>query len=305
MAVINTSTHPKLLWPGLYEIFHDGMTKEWPELYTKIYDVHSSQQKYEEIQGVTSFGLAPEKTEGAPLIYDVEQQGYNKRFIHAAYSLGTQVTKEELMDNLYAKVGGSRVKMLAKSMRETVETVSWNVLNRATDNNYTGWDGKELLATNHPYVNGGTYANEPNTATDLSETAVEDLIILMMQAENDRGLKEKLMPRCLIVHPNESFNAHRILKSALQNDTANNATNALRDGKWFPEGICVSPYLDDSDQWFIKTDAMHGGYFFWRQRPEMDKDNDFQTKNALFSGYMRFSVNFVNPKWMYGSPGAN
>lgn len=304
MAVINTATHPKLLWPGLYKVFHDGMTKEWPELYSKIFDIHTSSQHYEEIQGVTSFGLAPEKTQGSGLIYDVEQQGYNKRFTHVTYALGTQVTKEENADNLYTKVGGARVKMLAKSMKETVETVAFNHLNRADDSGYTGWDGKELLATDHPYVNGGTWQNEPTSATDLSETAVEDLIILMMQAENDRGLKEYLKPRCLVVHPNEWFNATRILKSAQQNDTDFNAINALKDGNWFPEGIVVSPYLTDSDQWFIKTDAMHGMYFFWRQRPEMERDVDFQTKNLLFSGDMRFSSGWVNPKAVYGSPGA-
>ena len=301
---INTATHPKLLWPGLYEIFHDGTTAEWPELYSKVWDVHTSKQHFEEIQGVVSFGLAPTKTQGAPLIYDKEQQGYNKRLTHVAYALGAQVTKEENDDNLYSKVGGARVKMLARSMRETVETVVFNHLNRATDSTYAGWDGKELLATDHPYVTGGTWQNEPTTATDLSETALEDIIILMMQAQNDRGLKEKLKPKCLIVHPNEAFNAHRILNSNLQNDTANNATNALKDGNWFPDGVVVSPYLTDTDQWFVKSDAMQGTYFFWRQRPEMEKDVDFQTKNLLMSGYMRFSSGWANPKCFYGSPGS-
>lgn len=304
MAVISTQTHPKLLWPGLYQTFHDGMTKEWPELYTKAFDIHSSTQHYEEIQGVTSFGMAPQKTQGAALIYDKEEQGYNKRFTHITYAIGTQVTKEENADNLYTKVGGSRVRMLSKSMRETVEVTSWNHFNRATDANYTGWDSKALLATDHPYVNGGTWQNEPTTGTDLSELAVEDLIILMMQAENDRGIKEMLKPRCLFVHPNNWFNAQRILTSVKQNDTDLNATNVLKDGNWFPDGAVVVPYMDNSDDWFIKTDAEQGLYFFWRQRPEMEKDVDFQTKNLLFSGDMRFSSGWVNPKAVYGSPGA-
>lgn len=301
---INTATHPKLLWPGQYEIFYDGMTKEWDQLYTKVFDVHTSRQHFEEITGVTAFGLAPEKSQGAQLVYDVEAQGYTKRFTHLTYALGTQVTEEELEDNLYMARGGPRVKMLAKSMRETVEVVDWAHLDNADDSNYTGWDGKELLATDHPFVNGGTYANEPTSATDLSETAIEDLIILMMQATNDRGLKEKLMPKCLIVHPNESFNAYRILNSAQQNDTDLNAVNALKAGKWFPDGIVVSPYLSDTDQWFIKTDAEKGFYHFWRVRPDMRKGNDFNTTNALFAGRMRFSSGWVNPKVVYGSPGA-
>ena len=38
------------------------------------------------------------------------------------------------------------------------------VLNNAFDSTVTGGDGKELCATDHPLINGGTFANEPSTA---------------------------------------------------------------------------------------------------------------------------------------------
>lgn len=304
MAVVTTATHPKLLWPGLHSLWEDWMYKAWPELYSKVLDVKTSEQAFEEVQGITSLGMMPVKGQGAPLIYEAERQGFNKRFTHVAYALGTQVTKEEIQDNLYMKKGEDRVKMLGRSGQETVETVSFNIFNRATDSNYAGADGKELLATDHPNVSGGTWQNEPTTGTDLSETALEDMIILMMQAENDVGLKAMIRPNLLLVHPNEYFNAKRILGSDRQNDTANNATNVLKDGNWFPGGCVVSPYLTNSDDWFIKTDVEKGGWFFWRQRPELERDNDFSTKDQLMSLYMRLSVGWIDPRFVYGSPGA-
>ena len=301
---INTQTHPKLLWPGLYDIWHDGMYKQWPELYSKVFDLKSSEKHYEEIQGVTSFGLAPQKTQGAALVYDTENQGYNKRFTHVAYALGTQVTKEENDDNLYSEVGGSRVKMLGRSMQETVETVAFNHFNRAENSSYPGADGKELLATDHPNVNGGTWQNELTTAADLSETSLEDICILMSKATNDRGLKANIKPKTLLVAPDEMFNAKRIISSDLQNDTALNAKNILKSDGYFSGGPVVSPYLTDSDAWFVITDVENGMTFFWRTRPMMDKDVDFATKNLLFSSYMRFSSGWTDPRGVYGSMGA-
>jgi hypothetical protein len=47
------------------------------------------------------------------------------------------------------------------------------------------------------------------------------------------------------------FNAKRILKSDQQNDTANNAINALKGMLDYT----VNHYLTDTDAWFIRTDA--------------------------------------------------
>ena len=49
------------------------------------------------------------------------------------------------------------------------------------------------------------------------------------------------------------FDANRIVKSTGQNDTANNAINALRATGMFPGGIKVNHYLTD-------TDADMGGF---------------------------------------------
>src|SRR5690606_1179237 len=121
-----------------------------------------------------------------------------------------------------------------------------NIFNRAFDSNYTGGDGKELLATDHP-SQAGTWSNELSVAADLSEASLEDLMIQIAMATNSRGLRIALTGQQLIVPPQESFNAERITKSTLQNDTANNAINAIRSKGLLPKGVMTYHYLTDPD----------------------------------------------------------
>ena len=125
----------------------------------------------------------------------------------------------------------------------------------------------------------------------------------MMKAVDDRGLKIQVQPRALCVHPNEYFNAHRIVGSSLQNDTANNAVNVVKSQGIFSDGIQVNHYFDDSDQWFIRSN-IPGLFHIWRTRPEFANDDDFATKNDLYSGYMRFSSGWYDWRAIWGSEGA-
>lgn len=298
MAVITTGNHPKALWPGIYAWFGAQYQQHEAE-YPMLFDVRSSAKNFEEAVEQTSFGLAPVKPEGQGTQYDQHQQGYTKRYIHVAYSLGYIVTREELADNLYTEVSMSRAQSLAFSMAQTRENVGAQVYNRAFNSSYTGGDGKELLATDHPSL-AGTWSNELSTAAALSEAALEDSCIQIMQATNSRGLKISLRPTRLIVAPANAFEAERILKSTLQNDSANNAINALRSRSAVPE-YAVNHYLTNSNYWFMRTNAPNGLTWIDREAVSFQKDTDFDTDNAKAKAYMRFSCGWTDPRGLYGS----
>lgn len=297
-GVITTGNHPKALWPGMHAFF-GASYGEHPEEYREIFDVEKSSKNYEEDTLVTGFGLAPVKTEGGSVAYDSETQGYTKRYRHTVYGLGYIVTEEELEDNLYETVSRKRIKRLAFSMRQTKEIVSANVLNRAFTASYPGGDGKELLATDHPSL-GGVWQNELSTAADLSEASLEDMVILIGQAKNDRGLNIALRPTKLIIPVNLQFEAKRILKSEQQSGTANNDINALK-GMF---DYSVNHYLTDTDAWFLKTNCPNGLTMFDRRALEFKQDSDFDSANAKAKATMRFSVGWTDPRGMYGTPGA-
>lgn len=302
MAVIVTGNHPAALWPGVSAWFGASYS-EHPTEYTEIFSVMSSEKNYEEDVMVTGFGLAPVKTEGSAYSYDSESQGFTKRYKHVAYGLGYIVTREELADNLYEKVSKQRSKRLAFSMRQTRETIGANVLNRAFNLSYVGGDGKELLATDHPSL-AGNWANELSVAADLSEASLEDMLILISNAKNDRGLKIALRGMKLIVPTAEQFEACRILESTLRVGTANNDVNAIRKKGLLPDGYVINHYLTDTDAWFVKTDAPNGMTWFDREAVEFVQDSDTDTDNAKAKSYMRFSVGHTDPRAMYGSQGS-
>lgn len=303
-GVIMTSNHPKALWPGVKgfwgRTYNDHVTE-----YTDLFDVETSEQAYEEFVQITGFGLAPVKPQGKAAEYDSETQGPTTRFVHLAYALGYIVTHEELKDNLYMEVSKTRATSNARAFRQTKERVCANIYNRAFNASYTGADGVALCATNHPNTSGGTFSNKLLVDADLSEAALEDMLIQIMQATDDRGLLINLMPKSLHIAAANWFNANRILKSVLQPGTGNNDINVLNATNAIPGGVKLNHYLTSPQAWFVRTNVESGKgmLFLEREGISFDQDNDFDTKNAKALGYERYSVGFIDPRAVYGSNG--
>ena len=306
MAVMTSGSFAKALYPGVSAWYGRAYDEHKVE-YTDLLDVNTSRRAYEEDVGMTGFGLAPVKTEGNQIAYDEERQAFITRYTHTVYGLGFIITREMVEDDLYNIVGKRRSKGLAFSLRQTKETVAANVYNRAFNSSYTGGDGKELLATDHPNFSGGTWANEPTTAVDLSEAALEQACIDIMKYENDRGLKISAMPQTLIVPVDLVFEAERILKTPSRVGTADNDINALYAMGKFPGGIKVNHYLTDTNAWFLRVNAgnTEGLKMYQRRKMEFAIDNDFETENAKFKATERYSVGWTDPRALYGSPGSS
>ncbi len=299
---INTGNFGKALWPGI-NAWYGKAYNEHSEQYSKLFEKNTSRKRFEEEVGISSFGLAHELAEGAGVSYDSEQQGFITRYNHVTYALGFIITKEMMEDDLYDVVGERRSKALAFSMRQTKETIAANVYNRAFNSSYTGGDGKEMCATDHPNVAGGTWANELATAADLSEAALEQAVIDIGDFTNDRGLKIAVQPKSLIIPVELQFEADRILKSDGRVATADNDMNVLKTKGVVPE-IVVNNYLTDADAWFLRTNSPEGLKYFERRADSFDMDNDFDTDNAKFKATARYSFGWTDPRGIYGSPGA-
>lgn len=299
---INTGNIAKLLMPGLNQIWGDGYT-DYPMQYVDLFDVSDSEKNYEEDQLLPGFGLAPIKTEGSPVTYDTLSQGLTSRYTHVAYAKGFVVTREAIADNQYKSKSLSGTKKLARSFRQTKENVGANVYNRGFNSSYLGADGVVLFSTAHPTI-AGNQSNTQATAADLSEASLEDMIVQINSALDEAGLHIDLKAMSLIIPPNLQFEAARILKSTGQNDTANNATNALRALNILQSAPKINNYFTDTDAWFIRTDADNGMRFFQREAAEFANDNDFDTYNLKFKGYERYSCGWTDFRGAYGSPGA-
>lgn len=302
-GVIMTSNHPKALWPGV-KAWWGKAYADHQEEYTDLFESFTSDKAYEEDVQLVGFGLAVAKNQGSPVTYDSEVQGFVTRYTHVAYALGYIVTHEELKDNLYTEVSQTRAASLARGFRQTKERIGAGIYNRAFNSSYVGGDGVSLLNSAHPNTSGGTFSNVLSVAADLSETAIEDLTIQIMQATDDRGLLINLMPKSLHIAPANWYEANRILNSVYQTGTANNDINVVKATNALPMGIKMNHYFTDADAWFIRTNVSNGLKYYTRESITFDQDNDFDTMNAKSKGYERYSFGWTDPRALFGSAGA-
>ena len=303
MPAIGTGNFGKLLWPGINKIYGDRYNQYGRES-KEIFDTSPSYKNFEEDVSLSGFGMAPIKAEGSGVSYDTQKQAYVTRYTHVTYGLGFIITREMYDDNQYQQPMLKKASALALSVYTTQETVAANVLNRGFSSDYTGGDAVELFSSAHPHASGGTWRNELSTPADLSEAALEQACIDISDFTTDRGIQIKVLPKKLIIPAELDFEADRILKSTLQNDTANNAINVLRITGRFPGGVHINHYLTDAKAWFIKTDCPEGMRHFERWTNKFSHDNDFDTDNAKFKVVARYSYGWSDPRGCFASEGS-
>lgn len=300
---VTSSNFGSLLWPGLNAVYQQAYN-EHPTEWTDLFDSNRSSKRYEEDVGSSWFGLASVKPEGAPLEYDDATQGFKDRYENKTYAKGFMVTREMVEDNQYNEIN-MRARSLAFAMNQTKENVGANIFNNAySGSGVTYGDGKTLIATDHPRVRGGTWSNQLSTNADISEAALEQAAIDIMKFTDERGLKIAVRPMSLHLPPDLVFEAERILNSPLQNDTANNAINALFSMGKFPNGIKVNHYFTDTDAWFIRTNIPDGLKYFTRRGMEFGQDNDFDTESARYKATERYSFGASDKRSVFGSQGS-
>jgi hypothetical protein len=299
---INRGNFAKALWPAVNAWIGQGYGEHPLEL-TSLFDEYSSDKAYEEDMSVSGFGLFTLGAEGENVTYDSMQQGFLTRYTHLKYFSGFIITSEMVDDDQYNIIGQKRGNALGFSARQTQETVGANVYNRAFNSSFTGGDGKELLSTSHPNISGGTYSNKLATDADLSEAALEQAAIDIMGFTNDRGLKIPVMIQSLIIPTALAFEAERILKSPLQNDSAQNAVNVLKMAGTIPS-IVKNHYLTDADAWFLRTNAPDGLKRWVRKAFSPSEDNDFDSDNLKYKAVYREAYGWSEPRALYGSSGA-
>ena len=299
---ISRSQLVKELEPGLNALF--GLEyNRYDNEHAEIFTTETSDRAFEEEVMLSGFGTAATKAEGAMVTMDQATEAYTSRYTHNTVALGFAITEEAIEDNLYDRLAGRYTRALARSMAQSKQITAANVLNNGFDT-ANGGDGKALMTTDHPLANGGTFRNELSTASDLSETSLEQSLIDIAAFVDERGLKIALQGRKLIIPKELQFTAERILRSPQRVGTADNDINAMANMGMIPEGYRINHFLTDTDAFFIMTDAPNGLKHFVRSPIKTAIEGDFDTGNVRFKARERYSFGFSDPRGIFGSPGA-
>jgi hypothetical protein len=300
---ISRSQLVKELEPGLNALFgleYNRYDNEHAEIFTS----ESSDRAFEEEVMLTGFAGAAIKQEGAGVQFDQASEAYTSRYTHNTIALAFAITEEAIEDNLYDRLASRYTRALARSMSQTKQTIAANILNNGFDSAYTGGDGVQLLASNHPLANGSTFSNILATAADLNETSLEQSLIDIAGFVDERGLKIALQGKKLIIPKELQFTAERVLRSPLRTSTSDNDINAMLNMGMVPEGYRVNHFLTDTDAFFLLTDAPNGLKNFVRSPIKTAIEGDFDTGNVRFKARERYSFGWSDPRGIFGTPGA-
>lgn len=296
---IATGNFAELLWPGINTIWGQTYTR-YSTLYTNIFNTKKASKGFEKEQGVTNLPLAALKDQGDAVSYVNPYQGFQKEYVPSVYSIGVIVTREMVSDDQYGYIN-QLPSFLAESMRQTEETISFNVLNNGFSTSFLGPDGSALFASNHALIGGGAnQRNQLSVASDLTQTSLEQMTQDIMDMIDDQSLKIRATPQYLVVPTQLYHRAHKILESQYVTGSADNDKNTLQGTL----KLLVSPYLTDTDAWFVTTNVPNGLNFYRWWAAEIYRDNEFDTQNMKVATVSRFTASWTNWRSAFGTPGA-
>ena len=311
MAIVRSSI------PNLIKVDLDIVAQEaWENTTHKpildlLFNVQDSTKKEEKAQTVGGVGLMAIKPEGEDLTNKVFREGYNTVFTHKTLGMEVSLSMEAVDDEQYGTIENLPQAMV-RSADATYNYYMSRIFGYATSTSedfITGGDGKALLDTAHPCsVSGGTFANTPSTAVDLTETSLWAGVDKYYEMLDDAGKPIANSPKYLLIPHQSQKKANELIHSEKTPEDANNSINALRK----VTDITVVPWPFwlgniDSDCWFLIADKNATDQYplcmFRRKEYETEADNDFHSKDFMYSMLCRFSVGYFDPRFVYGSMG--
>ena len=288
--------------PILNEAFdgvYDQRADEWKQVFREERGIP---RNYHEEPVLFGFGAAPELPDGTAVTYQSGGVLFIKRYQYKVYGLAFALTKVLVEDGDHIRIGQTYAKHLAQSLVETKETLAANVLNRAFNGAYAGGDGKSLVATDHPIING-TFSNQLSTAAALSQTSLEQILIQVRNAVDNNGKRIRLNPTKLVVSPSNVFQAEVLLKSVLRAGTGNNDINPVKSMGLLDGGQANLSRLTSTTAWWVQTDAPEGLKLMMRRNLEKSMEGDFETDSMRFKSTERYDLGFTDPRTVFGTPG--
>ena len=290
-----------LLEPGLRKIF-DEQYKEIPGLLESTYNVQSSGTSYEKDSAIGSFSDFVDFGAAGSLSYDEVSQQYDTTYTHKEWAKGFAVQRKLFDDDLYGIIN-KKPRGLAIAARRTREKHAAGLFNNAfsgapSASGLTGGDALSLCNSAHTSATSGVGTQSNTGSTAISATSVEATRRLMTAFEDDRGELIAVNPDLLLVPRALEETAWEIIASKGKPNTANNNAN-FHFGKY---QLGVWDYLSDSNNWFFIDSLMAQQFLMWFDRVtlEFNKDKDFDTLQARFSAYMRYSFGWSDWRFCYG-----
>jgi len=307
-----TSTFSGFFEPILREITNQSFRSQ-PTEYTSVMRTISFAKHTETFQEFAQLGLAYDKAELAPIVFDDPIQGGRKEYQSRVKALGYKFSYEAEEDDKYGVVVGV-VSSMGDSFRETQEIDAATVWNRcfAADTPGTDlltYDGLSIVNTAHRRLDGGP--NQSNLFTgDISLALIQSFRYHYRNLRNDRGFRNqghKLSK--IVIAPDATTEPllDQILGgSGMQPFTSDNTPHELGAMRTGIQKVVYS-YLDDTDRTIalsnLALSKSDGPFWANRRMLSMTSWDDDEIQGSCHAGSYRWSQGCPDWHGIAGSTG--
>lgn len=290
-----------LLLPNLRSIL--GKYNQKPLQYTQIFDTEESHKSKETSAMMQYTGYASIMNEGSQVTNGTMSQRYTSDVYHKQVSIGFEITKQALADDLYKDHFPKQASSLRDSLQATKEVLAAQVLNQGFNAAYPLGDGQPIFSNAHPTAVGIFSNNLAGTAgADLSLIALQQMVILAQKMPFESGIVANIGVDRIVVSRELQFVIEQLLGSKYDPETANNGINTVNG--LFKRGYVVNHQLTNANSFFGLTDAPRSRVHYNRQSVEATTYADPKTYNLLVTANERYSFAFLDPRGAIGSPGS-
>ena len=264
-----------------------------------LFNMESADREIVQNTSLASLGRfqSVQAAEVAPL--DEISQSYNKTFRMIKYAKMIAISKEMIREEKWGLINKS-VQSIGRAAKETQMVNAFNVFNGAFSSSLTpAFDGVALISASHPSLVG----NQSNTLaaqSDLSDTSLKEAERVFRKVQDERGKRLNILPKVLLVAPDNSHTARELTLSPFLPGTANNNINSI--GKY---QTIDSPYLTDADAWFLLAEPRdHGLRVITRQGLETESEMDKKAGVLYYVADYREAVGADQWRGIIGSDGS-
>lgn len=248
--------------------------------------------KTQNVIQVGSFADFPTVAPGSPYL-DVQFSDDRATYSVAKYGGGYSFTMEAQVNDDLQALG----RMGEKFGMGFQETLAKFVFYTKIDQNPSIYDGKTLFHADH--------SNDLGASKPLSHDNLEAAVKLLTAQTDLDGQPLNLRPYALIVHPNQEFEAKRLLNSEYRPGTANNDINVFRG--MFPGGVIVTDKVTATRYYVVAdpalVDTFELGFLGGRREPELFEEapgsgHMFEFEIKRYKGRLIFGGAHADWRWI-------
>lgn len=283
----------------------------------KLFNMKTSSNYQEAMDGYSGFGAAPTKKE-EDNIYETSLTPLRDILVrHKTYAIGVPVSLEAIEDDRNGIFNGNCVKELGASCMAAAEYARASLIENGFSPSYTqasgptygdmgggtdNGDGQPLFSATHTYANGVSWSNLASGNPTFSISAYANARARIKGQRNLGGIFPAVNKiKRIFYHPNSWLNIEQAFKSQKEPTTGNNAINPVNtEGVELVEWELLDTY---TAAWYLQCEK-HYLDFFWRLKPTAMEPYRKQNGDMFFSIRERFSLAWFAAQGMYASTGA-